>query len=260
MPHRQVLYRITLGLLVAMLLISGCSKKNDNQAAAEPAAQEAASQTEEPTEEPTIAPTEAPTEEPSMEPTEALAEEPTAEPTEETSGEPSAESAAQPESPLAGEQPVSPLTEPQPESPLAAQAAEHGYNTAEPVVVEAEVKEGQALVVGTLISNVTGDPLNNTVVRFPKVNCPETADEAVKGNDAGEGCFWALSDAFTPGAVTSDDGTFKVEVEEPGEYMFLVGDMMTVYAWAEVTPDKAFRFMTEPDTAIDLGEITVDYQ
>lgn len=252
MTPKTVLYRLTIGLLILLLFAAGCGRTNSPEPSVED--ETAAQQAEEPTEEPTSTPV--PTDTPAPEPT----AEPTAEPSQDesvTEAEPEAAEATQPESPLAPSQPISPLeSPPQSVSPLALPTI---------TAIDAEAAPGMAYVSGQLMSNVNLQPLANSVVRFPAVLCPEDEAEgsepaASADRQIGEGCFWTLSDAFTQGTVTDEAGFFAVPDLVPGSYLMLVGDMMTVYAFALVDEVNPYQFTASADEAFDLGQVYVDYE
>ena len=257
-------YRIIITLLVVLLLATGCGQSKQDvtsdsnavvqadvidpptEAPAEPTSEP------EPTDEPD--PTATPEPEPATEP--EPTEEPTAEPAEESAAEVESTEPEQPASPLA--QPSSPLNTPdQFFSPLALPTI---------TAIEADVTPDMSYIQGQLMSNVTGQPLPNTVVRFPEILCPENAEEsseptdATSANETSDGCFWTLSDGFTVGAVSAEDGTFLIPEIEASDYLILVGDLMTVYAFAMIDADEAYQFTAPANEDVDLGKTYFDYE
>ena len=260
-PH--ILHAVVV-LLILSLAISGCSRRGEGAASggaapAEPIDTPAAA-TDAP--EPTAAPKEAmPTEEPAAEQT--AAEEPAA-----------SESAEQAQSPLdpppAAESPldtpevnISPLDTPaQSASPLATPAV---------TAIEADITAGASYVRGRLVSGVTGEVLSGAVIRLPEVLCDPVSDPESEGaeteeetaandGESDEGCFWVLSDALTAATMTDETGAFEFADLKAGDYVLLVGDLMTVYAFAEDEGEKPFQFTAPADGGVDLGDVVVAYE
>ncbi|RME42307.1 MAG: hypothetical protein D6791_18085 [Chloroflexi bacterium] len=85
------------------------------------------------------------------------------------------------------------------------------------------VAPGKAVVIGRLISMRTGTPLPNTVVRLAEVYY---ADENNKSPETGA---YALDNAFSPSAITDDQGYFIFQDVDPRDYVIFVGDIMVNY-------------------------------
>ena len=259
MSSRTTLANTVIVIIVALLVITGCSRNANPDSATEqgPAAQQEAV-VEQPTNTPIPEPTPEPTVEPTVEPTAEATEEPAeSEADAQAAAESTSDEPAQPDSPLASGQPTSPLSAPpQSESPLPLPTI---------TAADAEVLPDLSYVSGILMSNIDGQPLANSVIRFPKVFCPVESEDAAEsapseGREMGNGCFWTLSDAFTQGTVTDEQGFFAVKDMLPGDYIILVGDMMTVYAFALVDAENPFQFNAPINNAIDLGQVFVEYQ
>lgn len=139
-------------------------------------------------------------------------------------------------SPLsAGESPLS-----APESPLSAPGA---------------IAPGKALVVGRLFSQETGLPLNRSVVRLAEVYCPE----GTKDEDKSEECFWALDNAYSPSTFTDETGRFEFADVDARDYVVMVGDYVTRYAFMEDAQDKPIIVTALADVVTDVGEHYVFY-
>ncbi len=110
-------------------------------------------------------------------------------------------------------------------------------------------ESGKVTVKGKVISNITKDPLPKTDVRL--------ADVYRQAQGSEEGAY-VLDGAFSPGAITDDQGNFVIANVDVKEYVIVVGDP---YGQYRVIPDEkghALIYETKPDQVLDLGELHVD--
>ncbi|MCB0113674.1 MAG: hypothetical protein R2873_20155 [Caldilineaceae bacterium] len=131
--------------------------------------------------------------------------------------------------------------------------------TATPFIVPADIRgieaaPDSAVVMGRLISSITSLPITDTSVRLAEIYY---ADPEVKDPATGA---WAMDNAFSPYALTNDDGLFVFRDVEPKDYVVYVGDM--IYRWTvAVNEDGLPRpYYFEPGTVTDLGDIVVDFE
>lgn len=137
-------------------------------------------------------------------------------------------------------QPASPLTAPL--SPLAAPDA-------------AQPTPGKASITGRLIDLATGAPLRDQNLSLPAVLCaPGVAEE-----DKREQCFYMVDEAFDPSALTDDDGNFVFRDIEAGEYVMLVGSLMTENVILKDELNRPIIWEAITDTVVALGDIVVEF-
>lgn len=114
------------------------------------------------------------------------------------------------------------------------------------------VAPGRAVAIGRLLS-LDHQPLSDTVVRLAEVYY---ADENSKDSSTGA---YALDNAFSPSAITNDNGFFIFQDIEPRDYVVFVGDFMTNYT-IEVDDQGYPRMRTvAADQINDFGAVVVDF-
>ncbi|MFN3331470.1 MAG: hypothetical protein ACK47M_03015 [Caldilinea sp.] len=142
--------------------------------------------------------------------------------------------------PTPATQPVSPLTAPI--SPLAAPDA-------------ALPEAGKAAITGRLIDLATGAPLRDQNLSLPAVLCaPGVAEE-----DKREQCFYMVDEAFDPSALTDDEGNFIFQNIQAGEYVMLVGSLMTENVILKDELNRPIIWKAITDTVVALGDIVVEF-
>lgn len=113
----------------------------------------------------------------------------------------------------------------------------------------ARPESGKATVVGRIMALGSGDPLANTTVRLAEVYRKEEGKE--------EGAF-VLDGAFSPGAITDDEGYFVMENIEPMEYVLVVGDVMGVHEIIPLPSGKPRVWEAKSGEVNDFGVINVN--
>jgi hypothetical protein len=108
---------------------------------------------------------------------------------------------------------------------------------------------GKVMVVGSVVSRETGEPLADTAVRLAEI---------YRNEGEGEDNF-ALDAALSPGALTNEQGSFMFS--NIGEYVIIVGNVEGVEAEAYeiiANPDGSGRVVNaEADQIVDIGELEV---
>lgn len=147
-----------------------------------------------------------------------------------------------PAEPAAGAQPASPLLAPQ--SPLPVPA------------VAVTPESGKAAISGRLISLSTSEPMVNQNLSLPAMLCAPGVAEA----DKREQCFYMIDEAFDPSALTDGDGRFVFQNIPAGEYVMLVGNLMTEYTILSDELDRPMIWKADANQVLELGDLLVDLQ
>ena len=136
-----------------------------------------------------------------------------------------------------------------PESPLSAPVSPLAPDNS--VAPEA----GKATVTGRLIDLATGAPLQDQNLSLPAVLCaPGVAEE-----DKREQCFYMVDEAFDPSALTDDNGNFVFRDIPAGEYVMLVGSLMTENVILKDELNRPVIWEAITDTVVALGDIVVEF-
>jgi hypothetical protein len=107
---------------------------------------------------------------------------------------------------------------------------------------------GMTTIAGRVVSNLTGEPVADTIVRFAEVY----------SNDQGEKAY-ALDEAFSPGTMTDENGYFVVSNIAAREYVIVIGDPRTKYAFVTESSGQVKLWSAEADKVLQTGTINVDY-
>ena len=107
-------------------------------------------------------------------------------------------------------------------------------------------ESGMATVTGRVISENSGLPLADTIVRLAEV---------VRQGDEGA---YVLDVAFSPGTDSEGEGFFIFENVDPLEYVIVVGDVYEIYKVMADEDGKARTWITVKDEILNVGELIVD--
>lgn len=119
----------------------------------------------------------------------------------------------------------------------------------------AQPTPGKASITGRLIDLTTGAPLRDQNLSLPAVLCaPGVAEE-----DKREQCFYMVDEAFDPSALTDDNGNFVFRDIEAGEYVMLVGSLMTENVILKDELNRPIIWEAITDTVVALGDIVVEF-
>lgn len=139
--------------------------------------------------------------------------------------------------------PISVLPTAKPASPVA---------TPVPAEATPTVSPGRSAVTGHLISQATGEPLGNVVIRLAEVYYPE-------GSTSKEDGAYALDNAFSPSAMTNQEGYFRFPDVEARDYVIFVGDIYVKYLIV-VNEKGTPKIWTAPENGVlDIGDLVVNY-
>ncbi len=105
---------------------------------------------------------------------------------------------------------------------------------------------GKAVAIGQVLSETTGNPLGDTIIRLAEVY-----------RQGGEGAF-VLDGARSPGAITDDQGRFLIPDIEPVEYVVIVGDVFGEYVILAQPSGEARVWTAEENAVLDLGVLEAD--
>ncbi len=122
---------------------------------------------------------------------------------------------------------------------------------AETIAAPPRPEAGKVMVVGSVVSRGTGEPLPATAVRLAEI---------YRNEGEGEDNF-ALDAALSPSAMTNEQGSFLFSNIDPGEYVIIVGNVEGVDAQAYeiiANPDGSGRVVdAEADQIVDIGKLEV---
>lgn len=107
-------------------------------------------------------------------------------------------------------------------------------------------EQGMTTVTGRVVSNESGKPKTDTIIRLAGV---------VRQGD--EGAF-VLDVAFSPGALSDENGNFIFENVKPLEYVIVIGDVEDIYEVVTDEEGKPKTWETQADQVVDVGEIRVN--
>lgn len=109
---------------------------------------------------------------------------------------------------------------------------------------------GKAIIIGRVL-DLNGNSLKGTTIRLAEV---------YRESQASENGAFVLDTAFSPGAVTDENGFFTVLNISPGEYVLVVGDVennnYTIVAQENGQP-RVWR--VSADQILDMGTLKVRY-
>ena len=114
------------------------------------------------------------------------------------------------------------------------------------VTPPAQPESGMATVTGRVISENTGLPLSDTIVRLAEV---------VRQEDEGA---YVLDVAFSPGTDSDGEGFFIFENVDAYEYVIVVGDVYEIYKVMADEDGKAITWITVEDEILNVGELIVN--
>jgi hypothetical protein len=103
-----------------------------------------------------------------------------------------------------------------------------------------------ATVIGRVLSETSGEPLSDTIVRLAEVV-----------REGGDGAY-ILDVAFSPGTDSDDEGFFIFENVDALEYVIVVGDVYEIYKIVVNEEGKAKTWVTVEDQVLDVGELIID--
>lgn len=110
---------------------------------------------------------------------------------------------------------------------------------------------GTGSVVGRIVSRESGEPLANTIIRAGKV----TRETGVP--------LYVIDGAHSPGDISDEEGIFLMENMLPGEYVFVVGELLginEVIVDPESEEDLPRMWNVEPDNVLEAGDIEVSLE
>ena len=148
---------------------------------------------------------------------------------------------ATPAEPTQSSQPASPLSAPV--SPLAAPAFD-------------APSAGKAAIAGRLIDIKTGLMMADQNLSLPAVLCAPGVAEA----DKREQCFYMIDEAFDPSTLTDGEGRFIFQDIPAGEYVLMVGNLMTEYTVLTDELNQPLIWKADANNVLDVGDIVVDFE
>jgi len=116
-----------------------------------------------------------------------------------------------------------------------------------------EVEAGKAIVIGRLLSGITGQPIANTDVRMAEIYYAEEGNK-----DPSQGA-WVLKDAFSPYALSTENGYFIFENVEPTDFVIFVGDIVGRYNVETNESEHPIPHTAFVGEVTNLGDIVVEY-
>lgn len=120
-------------------------------------------------------------------------------------------------------------------------------------VADIKPAPGKAVVMGQIISSITGQPVAYTPVRMAEIFYAEGANR--DPNQAA----WALDNAQSPFAYSNENGFFVFQDVEPVDFVIFVGDILDRYNVETNEKELPIRHEAPADVVTDLGPIQVEY-
>lgn len=100
------------------------------------------------------------------------------------------------------------------------------------------------------VVDMSGDPVSNLQLRLAEVYRSE--DESSDG-------AYILDTAFSPGAISDENGYFVFTNIEPMDYVLVLGNPEKVYEIITDESGKAKVWETEANQVLDIGELRTDF-
>ena len=110
-------------------------------------------------------------------------------------------------------------------------------------------KINKAAFAGRVVDG-SGMPISNMQLRLAEVYRSE--------EDSSNGAY-ILDTAFSPGAISDDNGYFVFSDIEPMEYVLVLGNPERVYEIILDDSGKAKVWETEENQVLDIGELMTDF-
>lgn len=107
----------------------------------------------------------------------------------------------------------------------------------------------KAVFAGRVV-DMSGTPISNLQLRLAEVYRSE--DESSDG-------AYILDTAFSPGAISDENGYFVFSNIEPMEYVLVLGNPEKVYEIITDESGKAKVWETEANQVLDIGELKTDF-
>ena len=115
---------------------------------------------------------------------------------------------------------------------------------------------GKSSIAGRLIDVTTGLPLVNRNLSLPAVLCAPGVAEA----DKREQCFYMIDEAFDPSTLTDAEGRFIFHNVPAGEYVLMVGNLMTEYTILTDELSRPLIWKAVADQVLEIGDLVVDFE
>ena len=106
----------------------------------------------------------------------------------------------------------------------------------------------QAIIYGQILTQ-EGTPLKNTSVRLADV---------YRGED-NDGAF-ALDEAFSPSALSDENGVYVFADIKPGEYVLFIGSINSNYMIVGNEDGSAIVYRVLPNEVLEIEPISVNFQ
>ena len=125
-----------------------------------------------------------------------------------------------------------------------------GGSTSTTDIEAPQPEPGKSTVVGRVVSETSGEPLAETIVRLSEVYREEE----------GEGGAYVLDIAFSPGDITDENGVFIIEDVEAMEYVIVVGDVYSVHEIIHDPSGLPKVWNAGPDEVLQVGDLVVNFE
>lgn len=107
---------------------------------------------------------------------------------------------------------------------------------------------GQGAMVGQVLTQSTGEPLTDTVVRLARVFW----------NEEKSGGAFVLEGATSPSAITTSEGTFAFTNVPPADYVLVVGEVMGYNVIIQESDGSARIYSIQPDDILEIEPLSVE--
>jgi hypothetical protein len=119
-----------------------------------------------------------------------------------------------------------------------------------PTKISFPIPETDKAVFAGRVVDMSGIPISNLQLRLAEVYRSE--DESSDG-------AYILDTAFSPGAISDENGYFIFSNIEPMEYVLVLGNPEKVYEIITDESGKAKVWETEANQVLDIGELKTDF-
>lgn len=122
--------------------------------------------------------------------------------------------------------------------------------TTDPQVPNFPTPESEKASFAGRVVDTNGKPISNLQLRLAEV---------YRSEDSSPDGAYVLDTAFSPGAISNENGYFIFSNIEPMEYVLVLGNPESVYEIVLNQMGKAKVWQTKANQVLDIGELITDF-